>query len=223
MSDQNLCYVLVTHTRTRTREMSMTRRDEVLAELDRRLGPVPVMDLLGRDLLVTPPDGEPIAVGEAAARRLRGVLAGAAVGNALGRGVRYETSQAIAAQRGRVRDYVPWRGWQGGPVGTVLAEGQALLMYARARVDDASAPGARSAGGLPSAMATMRDPGRAALDASRRPAPGTPWFTGGSGSFGAGGRLRCAGDAVAHTDGPMWRAGSSSLGAVVTHAHRRAV
>ena len=77
----------------------MTSRDDVLAELDRRLGPVPVMDLLGRDLVATPLTGESVPVSEAAERRLRGVLVGAAVGNALGRGVRYETSQAIAAQR----------------------------------------------------------------------------------------------------------------------------
>src|SRR6476469_3417402 len=137
----------------------MTSRDEVLLELDRRLGPVPVMDLLGRDLVATPPSGPTTAVSAAARQRLRGVLVGAAIGNSLGRGVRYETSRALAAQYGRVRDYQPWSGW-GGPLGTVLAEGQELLMYARAFVDDRSTPWATFAARLPAALPTLRDPGR---------------------------------------------------------------
>jgi hypothetical protein len=72
-------------------------------------------------------------------------------------------------------------------------------------------------------MPTLRDPGRATVDASRRIAQGTPWFSAGTDSFGAGGILRSAVDAVAHPDDPMWRAVSASLGIVVTHAHRRAV
>jgi len=201
----------------------MTSRDEVLLELDRRLGPVPVMDLLGRDLVATPPSGPTTAVSAAARQRLRGALVGAAIGNSLGRGVRYETSRALAAQYGRVRDYQPWSGWRGGPLGTVLAEGQEVLMYARAFVDDRSTPWATFAAGLPAALPTLRDPGRTTVDASRRLAQGTPWFAAGTDSFGGGGILRAAVDAVAYADDPMWRAVSASLGAVVTHAHRRAV
>jgi len=201
----------------------MTSRDDVLAELDRRVGPVAVMDLVGRDLVATPLRADLVPVSEAAERRLGGVLVGAAIGNALGRGVRYETSQAIAARRGRVRDFLPWSGWRGGSVGTVLAEGQELLMYARAFVDDRATPWARFAAGLPNAMPTQRDPGQATIDASRRLAQGAPWFAAGTDSFGAGGILRAAVDALAHPGDPMWRAVSASLGAAVTHAHRRAV
>src|SRR6185295_7362645 len=135
--------------------------------------------LVGRDLVATPAAAGATVVPAEARDRLRGVLVGAAVGNALGRGIRYDTSQAIAARRGSVRDYVPWRGWRGGPVGTVLSEGQELLMYARARVDDGATPWARFAAGLPTALPTLRDPGQATIDASRRLSQGTPWFAAG--------------------------------------------
>jgi ADP-ribosylglycohydrolase len=201
----------------------MPSRDEVLTELDSRLGPVAVMDLVGRDLVATPAAGEIAAVSAEARYRLRGVLTGASVGNALGRPVRYRHSRQIAAQLGRVRDYQPWSGWHGGPVGTVLAEGQELVLYARACVDDGMTPWARFGAGLPAALPTLRDPGQATIDAGRRIAQGTPWFAAGTDSFGAGGILRSAVDALAHPDDPVWRAASASLGAAVTHAHRRAV
>ena len=201
----------------------MPTRDEVLAELDRRLGPVAVMDLVGRDLVATPPAAELAPVHGSASHRLRGVLTGAAIGDALGRPVRDRPSRQIAAQHGQVRDYVPWSGWRGGPVGTVLAEGQELLIYARAVVDDRSTPWARFAACLPPALPTLRDPGPATIDACRRIAQGTPWLAAGADSFGAAGILRSTVDVLAHPGDPVRRAASASLGALVTHAHRRAV
>lgn len=62
--------------------------------------------------------------------RFRGALLGGAIGDAMGRA--NEGKTADEARRRRVRQYVPWKGWQGGPKGTITDDTQMTMWLAEA-------------------------------------------------------------------------------------------
>lgn len=62
--------------------------------------------------------------------RFRGALVGGAIGDAMGRP--NEGTPGPAARERRLREYQPWRGWSGGPKGTITDDTQMTMWLAEA-------------------------------------------------------------------------------------------
>ncbi|MFT5204622.1 MAG: ADP-ribosylglycohydrolase [Candidatus Aldehydirespiratoraceae bacterium] len=157
------------------------------------------------------------------ADRYRGALLGSASGDALGRPVESMAPDRIKARHGKIREFMPWRGWNGGPVGTFTDDTQLTLWTARAILDAGDDHPAAFARTLVERLDAIRGMGRATRQAVIRHRDGKDWWTAGVPSAGNGVAMRVAplGLAFGHDLTTLRR--EAARNAVVTHADRLAV
>lgn len=178
------------------------------AELDARLGPVPMLSLSQRGLLLGA--GRGVAVGSAPglASRVAGALAGAAVGHATG----YPHEWARAAGGSLVPR-------PGTPVG---AEIELLAWSAETLLDHDLGAAPALAERLRHAL-TFRRMGNALPAVLERLRQGVAWFEAGVGSIGSGAVVRAVAAGVVLRERPEWRTILAGLDAALTHASVDAV
>jgi len=185
-------------------------------------------ELTNRGLLPTRPAGTKAEQFIAGAHvpeinRYRGALIGTAIGDALGRPVESVTPARIQARYGELRDFVPRRGWNAGPVGTFTDDTQLTLWTARALLaagDDHPADFGRI---LTEQLDSIRGIGMATRRAIIRLIEGKPWWRSGVPSAGNGVAMRISPLGLAFGDDLHALRRETACNAVVTHADRLAV
>ncbi len=159
----------------------------------------------------------------APASRFRGALLGTACGDALGRPVETRTPAAIQARYGELRDFVPWRGWTGGPTGTFTDDTQLAIWSARAVLEAGDEHPERFSRILAERLGNIRGIGRATRQAVVRLKEGNPWWLSGTPSAGNGVAMRAVSLGLAFADDLETLRRQTARNAVVTHADRLAV
>lgn len=155
--------------------------------------------------------------------KYRGSLLAGAIGDALGRPVEGEPPSAIRARHGVVRDFRRWRGWKGGPIGTITDDTQLTMVVADSLIQKGCFDPADLANRLVEWLPHGRGKGRATTGAVLRLTSGTPWHEAGTPSAGNGAAMRVAPLGLFH---PLDLANlriDAALSAVVTHADPMAV
>jgi ADP-ribosylglycohydrolase len=156
----------------------------------------------------------------------RGCLLWGAVGDALGRPVETRSPSDVRARFGPLgpTEYVPWRGWRRGPVGTITDDTQLTIEVARCYVEgggrfDPEDFGRRLLAWLP----IGRGVGRATRAAVENLARGMPWWEAGVPvhSAGNGAAMRAAPIGLVHALRPtLAELGRDAvLSSVPTHTH----
>ena len=155
--------------------------------------------------------------------RYRGALLGVAIGDALGRPAESRPPAQIRAAYGVLRDYVPWPGWAGGPIGTITDDTQMTMCvagsYLRHRRLDPVDLAARFEGWLDYGRGKGRTCTRACLNLRS----GMPWWEAGVESAGNGAAMRAAPVGLAHPRSPEGIRSDGAVSAVITHADPMAV
>ena len=154
----------------------------------------------------------------------RGCLLWGAVGDALGRAVEGQSPAAIRDRYapGGVQDYVPWRGWKGGPRGTITDDAQLTMEVARTLL---AVPGRFDCGDFARRLVDWlpigRGKGQATTAAVEALARGEPWWRAGlpmaSGGNGAAMRAAPVGLARAVDPTPWSMRRDAVLSAFATH------
>jgi ADP-ribosylglycohydrolase len=155
--------------------------------------------------------------------RFRGVLLGAAIGDALGRPVEGLSPARIRTRHGELRDFVPAAGWAGGPAGTFTDDTQITLWTARALLDAGDYHPARFAATLVDRFGSIRGVGEATRRAIVRLSEGKPWWRAGTPSAGNGAAMRTAPFGLAFGDDVAALRCETARNEVVTHGDRLAV
>ena len=78
---------------------------------------------------------EPQLPAELYSAKARGSLIGGAIGDVLGRPAEGRPPAQVERVYGRLTDFIPWGGWQGGPRGTVTDDTQLTMCVARCLVE----------------------------------------------------------------------------------------
>jgi len=185
-------------------------------------------ELTNRGLLPAGPAGPDATAFIAAADaptpdRYRGALLGSAVGDALGRPVEGSPPADIKARHGQIREFMPWRGWNGGPVGTFTDDTQLTLWTARATLDSGDEHPATFGRTLVGRLDAIRGIGGATRQAIVRHRDGRDWWQAGVPSAGNGVAMRVAPLGLAFGDDLATLRRETARNAVVTHADRLAV
>jgi ADP-ribosylglycohydrolase len=107
--------------------------------------------------------------------------------------------ELVRLRWGRLDDFQPWRGWCGGPMGTITDDTQLTMVVAEALVEgrgsiDPEAFVARLIRWLPEG----RGVGHATGTAVERLTAGVPWWAAGTASAGNGAAMRTAPVGIAH-------------------------
>lgn len=166
--------------------------------------------------------------------RFRGALVGGAVGDAMGRP--NEGRPAEMARAERVCAYRPWRGWAGGPKGTITDDTQMTIWLAESMLATDERPGAAGADTIrdrlidPADLAERftREPIRGIGQATRDfvheyKVLGRPWYRAGVESAGNGTAMRAAPVGLVHLGDPYRIYRDSLLQSVVTHRDSMAI
>ena len=153
----------------------------------------------------------------------RGCLLAGAAGDALGRPAEGRPPRRTFERYGRLRDFVPWRGWRSGPIGTFTDDTQLTLWTAESLLADDGPHHEVFAGLLAERRAHIRGRGRATDDAIARFQEGAPWYEAGTRSAGNGAAMRAAPFGIAFGHDPAALRRAAALNAVVTHADPMAV
>ncbi len=185
-------------------------------------------ELINRHLLPVGPAAaaatEFIATADAPSiERYRGALVGSAVGDALGRPVESMKPAEIQARYGELRDFVPWHGWNGGPVGTFTDDTQLTLWTARALLDAGDDHPEFFGRILIGRLDSIRGMGTATRRSIIRLSEGKPWWRSGTPSAGNGVAMRVASLGLAYGNDLEALRRETARNAVVTHADRLAV
>jgi ADP-ribosylglycohydrolase len=146
--------------------------------------------------LVAAPQALRATAGPALRDRFVATMVGGAVGDALGRPVeRWPRPDVAATYPDGLRDYLPWRGWVSGPVGTITDDTQLSIAVAEwlrdagaAELPEGDDIGRRYAEWLPVA----RGAGPGSLGAAQRLAAGAHWSESARKSSGNGVAMRSA-------------------------------
>jgi ADP-ribosylglycohydrolase len=157
----------------------------------------------------------------------RGCLLWGAVGDALGRVAERKSPSEIRARFGPdgPTEYVPWRGWQGGPTGTITDDTQLTMEIARSIIHtrgqfDPEDFSRRLVEWLP----VGRGKGRATTEAVKNLVAGQPWWRAGVAvnSAGNGSAMRAAPIGLAHAFRPTPERliHDALLSSIPTHTHR---
>lgn len=192
----------------------MPQPSDHLAHLDALLGPVAVLSLSTRGLLLLPGTGPAVAgATPLLADRVAGALLGAAYGSTIG--LPFEWADPRRAPRRA--DQVP----DPRPGARDAADVQLLRRSLAALADHGLAAAPALAAGLPTAR--LRNPGNAVTAVQAALAGGAPWFEAGVGSWGNGAAVRAVAVGVAMAARPDWRPVVAGLDCAVTHATPEAV
>jgi ADP-ribosyl-[dinitrogen reductase] hydrolase len=173
------------------------------------------------------PDTFPVPEpGEDLRARYLGCLLGGAAGDALGRPAEGWTREALQVRYpARLRDFVPWRGWRSGPVGTFTDDTQLTVVTAEwLLAAGAQTPAAEDlAPRVVEWGRTGRGIGRATHAALANYAEGLAWFEAAVPSAGNGGAMRAAPYGLRYAGQPDEMRYAAALGTAVTHADATAV
>ena len=155
--------------------------------------------------------------------KYRGALIGGAIGDALGRPWEARGDAAASRELSSLGRYRRWRGWTGGPIGTITDDTQLSMcvaesICARGRMDPEDL-----ARRFVEWMPVARGPGAATLEAVNALARGVAWDRAGVASEGNGAAMRVAPLALLHPVDLESLRSDSALSAVITHATRMAV
>jgi ADP-ribosylglycohydrolase len=165
-------------------------------------------------------------MGEAPARerdRFRGCLLGVAIGDALGRPAEGKRPSVVRERYGSLTDFHPWRGWRGGPVGTITDDTQMTMCIARSIIERRGVDPADIARRFVEWLPTARGKGRACTEAVLNLRDGSDWESSGVDSAGNGAAMRVAPVGMLHLDDRRALRRDAELTAVITHTSPTAV
>jgi len=156
--------------------------------------------------------------------KYRGALLGGTVGDALGRPAEGLPRHAVRRRHGELRNFVAWRGWREGPLGTFTDDTQMTLCVADSLIAGGGALdpvdlAARFVEWLP----VGRGKGKATTEAVLRLSAGVAWDAAGEPSAGNGAAMRVAPIGLVHLSDLDFLRRDAALAAVITHAHPMAV
>ncbi|MHB8288426.1 MAG: ADP-ribosylglycohydrolase family protein [Acidimicrobiales bacterium] len=154
----------------------------------------------------------------------RGAIIGTAIGDALGRPAEGRNASLLRKRYGLLTDFQPWRGWTGGPKGTITDDTQMTICVAECLLANTGRldPGdlaLRFIDWLPAG----RGRGYTCVEAVNRLLAGVPWHEAGIASAGNGAAMRAAPVGLAHLDDFNALRHDAALSAIVTHRDPMAV
>ncbi len=154
----------------------------------------------------------------------RGAIIGTAIGDALGRPAEGRNASLLRKRYGLLTDFQPWRGWTGGPKGTITDDTQMTICVAECLLANTGRldPGdlaLRFIDWLPAG----RGRGHTCVEAVNRLLAGVPWHEAGIASAGNGAAMRAAPVGLAHLDDFNALRHDAALSAIVTHRDPMAV
>jgi ADP-ribosylglycohydrolase/predicted NAD-dependent protein-ADP-ribosyltransferase YbiA (DUF1768 family) len=150
--------------------------------------------------------------------KFRGALLGVGLGDALGRPAEGRSPETIRQHHGRIADFIPWRGWRGGPKGTFTDDTELTLALAESLIERREVDPADFARRCVAWLPVGRGRGRVTTEACERLAEGTPWQEAGTPSAGNGAAMRAAPIGLLHPLDVNALRRDAALSAVVTHA-----
>ena len=124
--------------------------------------------------------------------RFRGAMVGTAIGDALGRPAEGLSPRNIREVYGYLTDFVPRRGWTGGPTGTLTDDTEMALCMALSFIECSGVDPDDLANRFRAWGRVGRGMGSATRAACRRIADGQEWYETGSESAGNGAAMRAA-------------------------------
>jgi ADP-ribosylglycohydrolase len=151
--------------------------------------------------------------------RYTGALLGGAMGDALGRpneGTRQKRVPPLI-------DYVPWRGWQEGPKGTITDDTQLTMCVAECLICHGRIDPEELARRFVTWLPEGRGKGRTTVAAVERLRHGIPWYLAGEDSAGNGAAMRAAPIGLAWWYDPPRLRAEAILSALPTHRSPMAV
>jgi ADP-ribosylglycohydrolase len=161
--------------------------------------------------------------GPALRDRYRACLLGGAIGDALGRPVEGRRRHRILDEYpDGLRDFVTWRGWSGGPIGTITDDTQLTIVIAEWLCRDLPR-GSELAKAILAWGEIGRGIGSATGQALQRLDLGEPWWRAGTASAGNGGAMRAAPYGLRHAGQVEEIRTWAALGTTPTHADISAV
>jgi ADP-ribosylglycohydrolase len=152
--------------------------------------------------------------------RFRGCLLAVAAGDALGRPFEGRARQALSGRLTRPLSFQKWRGWTGGPVGTVTDDTQLTMLVAESLIAMSALDPADLAARLPGWLLVARGIGTATRTAVQRLAGGTDWSESGENSDGNGAAMRVAPVGLVYSTNPDMLRRSAVLSSRPTHTGR---
>ncbi|KAA0234310.1 MAG: ADP-ribosyl-[dinitrogen reductase] glycohydrolase [Acidimicrobiales bacterium] len=154
----------------------------------------------------------------------RGALVGTAIGDALGRPAEGRSPQLLVERYGRLRDYQPWRGWEGGPRGTITDDTQLTMCVGESLLaGDGRLDPVDLAQRFVDWFPRGRGKGRTCTVALLSLMDGVPWWEAGDASAGNGAAMRAAPVGLVHLHDTTAMVEDAALSAVLTHADPMAV
>lgn len=155
--------------------------------------------------------------------KYRGCLQGGAIGDALGRPAEGRRPETIEARYGVLTDFRPWKGWVGGPLGTVTDDTQLTMVVAQSLLHCGCLDPQDLANRLIAWLPEGRGKGRACTQAIQNLGMGKDWSEAGVASAGNGAAMRAAPVGLAYPLDFRRLREEASLSALVTHADPTAV
>ncbi len=180
--------------------------------------------LTERGLLPPAWSADPAAIGLALrhttdyASKYFGSLLAGAIGDALGRPAEGKPLEEVRRRFGVLRDFVPWHGWTGGPVGTITDDTQLTMCVADSIVDRGILDPEHLASRFVDWFPHGRGKGRACTEAVLNLRQGVPWYQSGVPSAGNGAAMRAAPIGLFRPTDPEPLRRDAALSAVITHA-----
>ena len=155
--------------------------------------------------------------------KYRGTLVGVGIGDALGRPAEGRSPERIRQTHGTITDFIPWRGWHGGPKGTLTDDTELTIALAESLIErhemDPVDFGRRCVAWLP----VGRGKGHATTEACVNLVDGVSWDKAGSRSAGNGAAMRAAPIGLFHPVDVNGLRKDAAISAVVTHSDPTAV
>ena len=155
--------------------------------------------------------------------KYRGALVGVGIGDALGRPAEGRRPERIKEVHGTITGFIPWRGWRGGPRGTLTDDTELTIALAESLIErrgmDPADFGRRCVAWLP----VGRGKGHATTEACMNLIDGLSWDEAGSPSAGNGAAMRAAPIGLLHPLDMNSLRRDAAISAVVTHADPTAV
>jgi ADP-ribosylglycohydrolase len=156
--------------------------------------------------------------------RFVGALLGGAIGDALGRPNEGSRSASFEDDHPRhVTDYRPWRGWTGGPIGTITDDTQMTMCVAACLVANGYLDPVDLARRFVAWLPVGRGKGEATTRAVTRLQAGVPWEEAGEDSAGNGAAMRAAPIGLVRWNDPERLRREAILSAMPTHREPMAV
>jgi ADP-ribosylglycohydrolase len=150
--------------------------------------------------------------------KYQGTLVGGAIGDALGRPAEGRWPEKIQARYGVLKDFQPWRGWKGGPKGTITDDTQMSMCVAETLVEHGHLDPEDLARRFVDWLPIGRGKGRSCTAAVLRLTEGIPWYEAGVASAGNGAAMRAAPVGLRYPCDVSALRRDAALSAVVTHA-----